>query len=71
LNILWLTQKVAIVTRIKTTKYFGTFFIKWKIWQFLPFLSQVEHRYFLFKKHGISECKLGFDIAKSFNPKIS
>jgi len=36
-----------------------------------PFLSQMEHRYFSFKKHGISECKLGLDIAKSFNPKIS
>jgi len=40
-----------------------------KFGNFLPFLSQVEHRYFLLKKHGISECKLGFDIAKSFNPK--
>jgi len=61
---------VAIVTRIKTTKYFGTFFLSnGKFGNFLPFLSQVEHRYFLFKKHGISECKLGFDIAKSFNPK--
>jgi len=62
---------VAIVTRIKTTKYFGTFFIKWKIWQLFALSESSEHRYFLLKKHGISECKLGFDIAKSFNPKIS
>lgn len=42
-----------------------------KFGKYLPFSESNGTQIFSFKKHGISECKLGLDIAKSFNPKIS